>query len=116
MYYREMRKFIALPQTFKGVGDSTIFGAMIDRNPRSIVSVYRKVCCVVRRGDLLWFLLTIELYCNAGGEYLCAVAATDRGAEALGDSGNRRLGKSGGRGTLSGTCVRVACVAPGVVL
>ena len=47
-YYREMKKFVCLPQHFRGVGESataatTIFPRMIDRNATSFSTVYKKV-------------------------------------------------------------------------
>lgn len=47
-YYREMKKFVCIPNHFRGVIDSakptaTIFPRMIDRNPTGFLTVYRKV-------------------------------------------------------------------------
>ena len=47
-YYREMKKFVCLPQHFRGVGESataatTIFPRMIERNATSFSTVYKKV-------------------------------------------------------------------------
>ena len=47
-YYRELKKFVCIPNHFRGVGDSakpmtTIFPRMIDRNPTGFSTVYRKV-------------------------------------------------------------------------
>ncbi|XP_012944204.1 cytoplasmic dynein 2 heavy chain 1 [Aplysia californica] len=44
-YFREMKKFISIPNHFKGVGDggsNLIFTAIIDRNAGSFVTCYRK--------------------------------------------------------------------------
>ena len=51
-FYREMRRFIAIPLHFRGVGQGegqlskpqqTIFPRMIDRNAKGLLTVYRKV-------------------------------------------------------------------------
>ena len=43
-YYREMRKFIALPSSFQGFGPgaAALFAPMTQRNAASLVQVYRK--------------------------------------------------------------------------
>lgn len=43
-YYREMRKFVALPSAFLGFGPNAaaIFAPMTQRNASSLVQVYRK--------------------------------------------------------------------------
>ncbi|KAI8896032.1 dynein heavy chain and region D6 of dynein motor-domain-containing protein [Globomyces pollinis-pini] len=41
-YYREMKKFINLPTSFKALGDGTIFKMMVDQNSHSLSSVYTK--------------------------------------------------------------------------
>lgn len=44
-YFREMKKFIGIPNHFKGVGDATenlIFPAIIDRNAPGFITCYRK--------------------------------------------------------------------------
>ncbi|PRP81711.1 hypothetical protein PROFUN_10811 [Planoprotostelium fungivorum] len=41
-YYGVMKKFIKFPSTFTGVGDSDIFKEMADRNPLSLIVVYKK--------------------------------------------------------------------------
>ena len=43
-YYREMRKFVALPTSFQGLGATAaaIFAPMTQRNAASLVQVYRK--------------------------------------------------------------------------
>ncbi|XP_035389840.1 cytoplasmic dynein 2 heavy chain 1 isoform X3 [Electrophorus electricus] len=44
-YYREMKRFISIPNQFKGVsepGEEPIFSAMIERNASSFLSVYSK--------------------------------------------------------------------------
>ncbi|KAI9209802.1 uncharacterized protein BJ171DRAFT_594818 [Polychytrium aggregatum] len=41
-YYREMKKFITIPSAFRGVGDGSIFALMIDRNAKSLSTVYQK--------------------------------------------------------------------------
>ena len=44
-YFREMKKFIGIPNHFKGVGDSSenlIFPAIIDRNASGFITCYRK--------------------------------------------------------------------------
>ena len=56
-YFREMKKFIGIPNVFKGVGDGTgeslIFPAIIDRNAVGFITCYRKA-------DLLFQRLTKE--------------------------------------------------------
>ncbi|CAL1541204.1 unnamed protein product [Lymnaea stagnalis] len=44
-YFREMKKFISIPNHFKGVGDGgadLIFPAIIDRNGQNFITCYRK--------------------------------------------------------------------------
>ena len=44
-YFREMKKFISIPNHFKGVGDSTentIYAIMIDRNAEGFITCYKK--------------------------------------------------------------------------
>lgn len=41
-YYREMKKFISIPQVFSGFGNEEVFLKMADRNAKSLVQVYRK--------------------------------------------------------------------------
>ncbi|KAM7436007.1 Cytoplasmic dynein 2 heavy chain 1 [Porites harrisoni] len=42
-YYREMRKFISIPNHFRGVGDdNSIFPIMIDQNSAGFITVYKK--------------------------------------------------------------------------
>ncbi|XP_074620352.1 cytoplasmic dynein 2 heavy chain 1-like [Acropora palmata] len=42
-YYREMRKFISIPNHFRGVGeDSSIYPIMIDQNSAGFTTVYKK--------------------------------------------------------------------------
>ena len=44
-YFREMKKFISIPNIFKGVGDShgtLIFPAIIDRNAVGFITCYMK--------------------------------------------------------------------------
>lgn len=42
-YYREMRKFICIPNHFRGVGDDTsVYPIMIDQNVSGFSTVYRK--------------------------------------------------------------------------
>ncbi|XP_077466766.1 cytoplasmic dynein 2 heavy chain 1 isoform X1 [Stigmatopora argus] len=44
-YYREMKRFISIPNQFKGVsapGDPVIFGAMIDRNASGFLTIFSK--------------------------------------------------------------------------
>ncbi|KAJ3052006.1 Cytoplasmic dynein 2 heavy chain 1 [Rhizophlyctis rosea] len=41
-YYREMKKFINLPVSFKGLGDGGLFERIIDANVASLATVYRK--------------------------------------------------------------------------
>jgi dynein heavy chain 2 len=44
-YYRELRKFLSIPQKFKGVNgdvENGIFAVMIDRNAGRFDNVYRK--------------------------------------------------------------------------
>lgn len=47
-YYRDMKKFICIPLLFRGVSEAsspaeTIFPGLIDKNPNSLLTVYRKV-------------------------------------------------------------------------
>ncbi|XP_052794024.1 cytoplasmic dynein 2 heavy chain 1-like isoform X3 [Mya arenaria] len=56
-YFREMKKFISIPNIFKGVGEGTenlIFPAIIDRNADGFVNCYKK-------GDALFKRLAEEL-------------------------------------------------------
>ncbi|KAJ3270644.1 Cytoplasmic dynein 2 heavy chain 1 [Terramyces sp. JEL0728] len=41
-YYREMKKFINLPTSFKPLGESKIFKFMVQKNSLCLVSVYKK--------------------------------------------------------------------------
>ena len=42
-YYREMRKFISIPNHFRGVGeDNSIYPIMIDQNSAGFTTVYKK--------------------------------------------------------------------------
>ena len=42
-YYREMRKFICIPNLFRGVGDDvSVYPIMIDQNASGFSTVYRK--------------------------------------------------------------------------
>ncbi|KAJ3215292.1 Cytoplasmic dynein 2 heavy chain 1 [Dinochytrium kinnereticum] len=41
-YYREMKNIINIPSTFKGLGDVDIYAQMIDRNPFTLSTVYKK--------------------------------------------------------------------------
>ncbi|KAL2914266.1 hypothetical protein HK105_206212 [Polyrhizophydium stewartii] len=41
-YYRELKKFINLPSAFKGVGETRVFGQLIDQNAASLSTVYNK--------------------------------------------------------------------------
>ena len=44
-YFREMKKFISIPNHFKGVGEATenlIFPAIIDRNASGFYTCYKK--------------------------------------------------------------------------
>ncbi|XP_056467776.1 cytoplasmic dynein 2 heavy chain 1 isoform X1 [Gadus chalcogrammus] len=44
-YFREMKRFISIPNQFKGVseqGEELIFGVMIDRNAPGFLTIYRK--------------------------------------------------------------------------
>eukprot|EP01062_Namystynia_karyoxenos_P045109 TRINITY_DN3342_c0_g5_i1.p1 TRINITY_DN3342_c0_g5~~TRINITY_DN3342_c0_g5_i1.p1 ORF type:complete len:4328 (+),score=2117.78 TRINITY_DN3342_c0_g5_i1:233-13216(+) len=41
-YYRQIRDFISVPMTFKGVADSPIFKQMPGRNEKGIVTVFQK--------------------------------------------------------------------------
>ncbi|XP_064610087.1 cytoplasmic dynein 2 heavy chain 1-like isoform X3 [Liolophura sinensis] len=51
-YFREMKKFISIPNHFKGVGELTdgiIFPAMIDRNAEGFITCYRKAATLFKR-------------------------------------------------------------------
>jgi dynein heavy chain 2 len=51
-YFREMKKFISIPNHFKGVGDATenlIFPAIIDRNGVGLITCYKKTGDLFRR-------------------------------------------------------------------
>ena len=57
-YYRDMKKFINIPLLFRGVSDvispnDTIFPRLINRNAKSLLTVYRKVkqYCTTTRSD-----------------------------------------------------------------
>lgn len=44
-YFREMKRFIAIPNQFKGVsvqGEELIFGVMIDRNASGFLTIFSK--------------------------------------------------------------------------
>jgi dynein heavy chain 2 len=41
-YFREMKKFINLPATFKPLGETDIFSKMVEQNSKSLLSVYHK--------------------------------------------------------------------------
>ncbi len=48
-YYRDMKKFINIPLLFRGVSEisshsETIFHRLINRNAKSLLTVYKKVC------------------------------------------------------------------------
>jgi dynein heavy chain 2, cytosolic len=48
-YYGIMKKFIKFPSGFSGVGESEIFKEMADRNPMSLIVVYKKAEELFRR-------------------------------------------------------------------
>ena len=49
-YYREMRKFISIPNHFRGVGeDNSIYPIMIDQNSAGFTTVYKKAEDLFRR-------------------------------------------------------------------
>ena len=51
-YFREMKKFIAIPNHFKGVGEATehlIYPAIIDRNAMGFITCYRKADDLFKR-------------------------------------------------------------------
>jgi hypothetical protein len=51
-YFREMKKFIAIPNHFKGVSDgveTTIFPAIIIRNAEGFSACYRKAATLFKR-------------------------------------------------------------------
>ncbi|XP_022324921.2 cytoplasmic dynein 2 heavy chain 1-like isoform X2 [Crassostrea virginica] len=51
-YFREMKRFISIPNNFKGVGDDTanlIFPAIIDRNAEGFITCYRKADALFKR-------------------------------------------------------------------
>uniref|UniRef100_A0A8C2QHF6 Cytoplasmic dynein 2 heavy chain 1 n=1 Tax=Cricetulus griseus TaxID=10029 RepID=A0A8C2QHF6_CRIGR len=51
-YYREMKRFIGIPNQFKGVGeagDESIFSVMIDRNASGFLTIYSKAEDLFRR-------------------------------------------------------------------
>lgn len=41
-YYREMRKFIGIPNSFSGFGNKDVYVTMADRNAKSLIQVYVK--------------------------------------------------------------------------
>lgn len=41
-YYREMRKFIGIPNSFSGFGNKDVYSTMADRNAKSLIQVYVK--------------------------------------------------------------------------
>ncbi|KAJ3390612.1 Cytoplasmic dynein 2 heavy chain 1 [Lobulomyces angularis] len=41
-YYREMKKFINIPASFRGLSESKIFSKMIELNDNSLLTVYKK--------------------------------------------------------------------------
>ena len=55
-YFREMKKFIGIPNNFKGVSDATdnlIFPAIIDRNAAGFTTCFRKADDLFKR---LWHI------------------------------------------------------------
>ena len=53
-YFREMKKFISIPNHFKGVGEATenlIFPAIIDRHATGFITCYRKADLLFSRLD-----------------------------------------------------------------
>ena len=53
-YFREMKKFISIPNNFKGVGEATehlIFPAIIDRHAEGFITCYRKADLLFKRLD-----------------------------------------------------------------
>ncbi|XP_043928516.1 cytoplasmic dynein 2 heavy chain 1 isoform X1 [Protopterus annectens] len=51
-YYREMKRFISIPNHFKGVsdpGEEAVFTIMIDRNANGFLTIYRKAEDLFRR-------------------------------------------------------------------
>ncbi|KAK3100036.1 hypothetical protein FSP39_013759 [Pinctada imbricata] len=53
-YFREMKRFISIPNNFKGVGDDTtnlIFPAIIDRNAEGFITCYRKADALFKKLD-----------------------------------------------------------------
>ena len=51
-YFREMKRFISIPNHFKGVGDMTenlIFPAIIDRHAEGFVTCYKKADSLFKR-------------------------------------------------------------------
>lgn len=51
-YYREMKRFISIPNQFKGVGeagDESIFSIMIDRNASGFLTIFSKAEDLFRR-------------------------------------------------------------------
>ena len=55
-YFREMKKFISIPNHFKGVGEVTenlIFPAIIDRNAAGFITCYKKADQIFSRLDEL---------------------------------------------------------------
>lgn len=57
-YYREMKKFISIPNVFKGVGGDAsatdlIFVAIIDRNASGFLTCYQKAAHLFKRLELV---------------------------------------------------------------
>lgn len=48
-YYREMKKFIQIPEKFGGLDNPELFKRLIDRNSESFVTVYRKADSLFQR-------------------------------------------------------------------
>jgi dynein heavy chain 2 len=48
-YYREMKKFIQIPEKFGGLDNPALFKKLIDRNSESFVTVYRKADSLFQR-------------------------------------------------------------------
>jgi hypothetical protein len=43
LYYREMKKFIAIPTAFEGLGNAAVYRRMTARNATALLHVYEKV-------------------------------------------------------------------------
>jgi len=66
-YYREMKKFISIPNVFRGVGGDAagadlIFPAMIDRNASGFHTCYYKASELFKRLDSVQNIFKVSIF------------------------------------------------------